>query len=259
MSNSKGRFSNLDFNAVVAPPRLSGEADPWPNQDGPACVRDGDTHFNKGAYEPALTNYSRALRFDRNLVTAWAGQIRCLLRLHELLEARTWSDRALEKFSSHPELLAAKGLTLVLDGDTVQGMEFLDGAVQERNPTAWAWLHRAEGLLILNEPSDNASRCLLKAQEMHPSEAGVWLQSGLIWMQTGHAARARHPFMEALRLDPANPFVMLQCGLNQELLGQKEAAAGYFERALALRPGYRLAEDALQRVRRKPLFGFLRR
>jgi Flp pilus assembly protein TadD len=253
-----GRFTNLDFNDSAATP-LDPELDPWPNHDGPACLAEGDVLFNKGAYEAALTSYSRALRHDRQMVSAWAGQIRCLLRLGELPEARTWSDRALDKFSNHPELLAAKGVALVLDGDRLQGQEFLDGAVQERNPPVWAWIHRAEGLLLLDHPVGNAERCLLKAQEMLPNDAGMWLQCGIVWNKSKHPARARKALLEALRLDARNPQILYQCGLAHEQLGEKAAASGYFERAIAERPGYKAAREALERTRRRSLFGFLRR
>lgn len=253
-----GRFAHLDFNDKPTVAR-GPETDPWPNEDGQSCLAKGDALFNRGDYEAALTAYSRALRHDRQLIGAWSGQIRCLLRLGETFEARTWSERALEKFPNHPELLAAKGVALVRDGDRIQGLEFLDGAVQERNPTPWAWMHRAEGLLMLKEPIENGSRCLLKAQEMAPADAGLWLQCGVIWNQNGHPARARTALLQSVRLDATNPFALYQCGLAHEQLGEKAAAAGYFQRAIAERPNYHAAADALERTRRRNLFGFLRR
>src|SRR5688500_15074773 len=96
------RFSKLDFEAaptpIVAP-------DKWPDMDEAGCLRNGDEAFYSGLYETALNLYSRALRFNRESVAAWVGQIRCLIEMGEFPEAITWADRASERFPNNAGLL----------------------------------------------------------------------------------------------------------------------------------------------------------
>ena len=176
-----GRFSKLDFDAGAKSPSPEEANDPWPNLDEAGCLRAGDEAFDMGLYEAALTAYSRALRFNKGLPAAWLGQARCLICLGEYPEAVTWSTRALEKFFNSPDLLAAKGLALVLGGQPTQGMEFLDGAVGLRSPAAWVWLARGEGLLGAHSPEANASRCFLKAIELAPEDWRLEMRIGMAY------------------------------------------------------------------------------
>jgi tetratricopeptide (TPR) repeat protein len=53
--------------------------------------------WRRGDFEKALRHYSKALGMDPNLEEAWLGQIRCLMDLDEVKEARLWVNKALEQ------------------------------------------------------------------------------------------------------------------------------------------------------------------
>lgn len=259
-----GRFSKLDFNAGAArsaPP----EEDPWPTLDEAGCLRAGDEAFDSGLYEAALTAYSRALRFNKSLPAAWLGQVRCLICLNEYPEAVTWSDRALEKFFNAPDLLACKGLALVLSGQTSVGMEFLDGAVALRSPSPWVWLARGEGLLRTRQPVENAARCFLKAVELAADDWRTEARVGMAYNGARLYGPARSPLVSALRrLESGrtagatppreNGLVLYHLGITHEGLGELALAAGYYQRALAARRHYVEAEQALSRVQATGMF-----
>src|SRR3954447_2385178 len=145
-----GRFARLDFAAQPAVVEPLG--DEWPDLDEQGCMAAGEDQFQRGLYEAALIQYSRALRFNRDLAGAWLGQVRCLICLAEYREAVTWSSRALERFPASADLLAGKGLALVLSGDVGEGISYLDGAVEKRSPSPWVWLARGEALLAASQP-----------------------------------------------------------------------------------------------------------
>jgi tetratricopeptide (TPR) repeat protein len=257
------RFSNLDFEEAPKVGAAPAAAEKWPNMDAPGCMERAREHFSRGEYEPALTFYSKALRFERDLREAWAGQIRCLLFLGEFPEAVTWSTRALERFPKAPDLLALKGLALVYFGDGKQGLEFLDGAVQERSPDALVWLCRGEGLLLVDDKMDrdskaNAFRCFLKAQELAPKDSDLFLRCGMALHRHGEAARARPILLETLNMAPHNPLVLYELGLCLEKLGERAAAGGYFARAVAQKPTFLVAREAQQRVQKRGLFDFFK-
>ena len=249
-----GRFSKLDLDQQAGRPAPEPLDDPWPNLDAEGCLKAADEQFERGGYEAALTLYSRALRFDRDLDAAWVGQIRCLLCLGEFPEAVLWADRALERMRNAPELLACKGLALVLGGSVADGIAFLDGAVAMRSPSALVWLARGEALLAARQPEENAHRCFLKAREQAPDDWRLEVRIGMAYNRARCWARARSPLLSAQRHAPDNPLALYHLGLAQEHLGEERVGAGLYERAVAVRPGFAEAAQALERVRRANFF-----
>lgn len=263
-----GRFSNLDFDPDSKRPQLSEADDPWPTMDEVGCLRAGDEAFDRGLYEAALTAYSRALRFNQALPAAWLGQARCLLCLGEYPEAVTWSIRALEKFFNSPDLLAARGLALVLGGQPVQGMEFLDGAVAMRSPSAWVWLARGEGLLGAHISEANAPRCFLKAVELSPQDWRMEMRVGMAYNGAHRYTSARAPLLSAQHRfekdrrpgaagSGENCLLLYHLGVAHEGLGELSLASGYYGRAAGARRDFVEAQQALSRVQATGVFSKL--
>lgn len=254
---SMGRFSKLDFAAQPAAPAPLEDA--WPDLDEQGCLAAGDDQFQRGLYEAALLHYSRTLRFHRDLAAAWLGQVRCLICLGEYREAVIWSDRALERFPLAADLLAGKGLALVLTGDTGEGLAYLDGAVELRSPSAWVWLARGEALLAAREPEANARRCFLKAMELAPRDWHLELRIGMAYNQASLPAAARPPLLAAVRVAGDNPLVLYHLARASEKTGDWRAAIGFYERALAHRPDFPEARAALEQARSPGLLTRVRR
>jgi len=148
------------------------------------------------------------------------GQIRCLICLGEYPEAVTWGDRALERFPGSADLLACKGMALVLLGDGDQGREYLDGAVQLRAPSTWVWLARGESLLVMRQSLENARRCFLKATELAPQDWHLQLRIGMAYNRAHMFSRAREPLLTAVQGSGDNPLALFHLGVAVEGLGQ---------------------------------------
>jgi len=240
-----GRFANLEMNpAALAGSRTS--AVDWPDLDEARCVSSADDSFNMGNYDAALTFYSRALRFDRDLAPAWVGQIRCLLAMNEFREAVTWSDRALDRFANTPDLLACKGLALAYLGDP-EGLAFLDSAVAMKSAGVWVWLARGECLLLHKTAEANAVRCFMKALEMSGDDWRIELRVGIAYYRAGLPARARGPLLSAVRKCADNRLALHNLGLTYQALGETESATGCFSRAHSL--GCKDSARALEAIR----------
>ena len=206
--SSQGRFSKLDFEERMAPPDPGPVVDPWPNLDEHGCLKMADEQFEQGLYELALGSYSRALRFNKDLSQGWTGQVRCLLCLGEYPEAITWSSRGLERFPNSSDLLACKGLALVFAGQRSEGMEFLDGAVGMKSPSAWVWIARGQGLLATGQPAANASRCFMKALETAGEDWRASLRVGIAYNRSRMFAQARPLLLAAVRHSPDNALLL---------------------------------------------------
>ena len=114
-----------------------------------------------GDFEPALRNYSRALEVNNAFFPAWLSQILMLLELGEYSEAAVWSDKAMEMFPEHPELLAAKAVAYARDGKIQKALAYSDNSVGQDNITSRVWLARAE--VLTNRQSRVAESCISKA------------------------------------------------------------------------------------------------
>src|SRR4051794_22329740 len=108
------RFSNLE---------LGGEFEDRSGQSGPAVkdeayyFAEATAAFQNGDFRSGLRFYSKVLEFNPHNAAAWTGQVRMLIELGEFREAKLWADKALERFPSEPELLAAKAVSLARTGD----------------------------------------------------------------------------------------------------------------------------------------------
>jgi tetratricopeptide (TPR) repeat protein len=241
-----GRFAKLEMGSS---PAQADQSAVTPDLDEQQCLSTGADKFRSGFYEDAIAEYSRALQFNRDLASAWVGQIRCLLGSYEYAEAATWCDRALERFANTPDLLACKGLALTYLGDST-GPKYLDLAIEMRTPSEWVWLARGQSLLTRKNGDTNAARCFLKALE---SSGGDWhtdLRIGIAYNTEHRYAQARSHLMQAAREAPQNPLCAYQLGVMHEGVSDTASAISSYERALNLRHGYKEAMRALERARK---------
>ena len=139
------RFVNLEFGDESEDRSQPGEK---------ALVKDEAYYFGEaraafeaGNYEQGLRLYSKVLEYNPQNAAAWTGQVRMLIELNEFREAKLWADKALERFPSEPELLAAKAVALGRSGDLQGAMAFSDASIEERGDTPYVWLARGDVML----------------------------------------------------------------------------------------------------------------
>ncbi len=224
------RFSNLEF---------GDDSRGQPRDQGRACdaeqyVGEAQIAFEQADFEAALRAYAKALEFNPQNAVAWTGQVRALIELGEFAEASLWADKALEKFSNQPELLAAKAVALARSGDVEGAIAFSDSSIAEQGDTPYVWLARGDVLLARQER--RAEFCFEKAMFLAARD----------WFITWLAARIRafHKqfslalklAQQALELKPDHPVLWLLAGACQKELGLMGAAQTSFRQALELNP-----------------------
>jgi len=237
------RFVNLE---------LDGESeDQWQHEK--AAVKDeayflaqARAAFEAAEFELALRAFCRVLEFNPQNVSAWAGQVRMLIELGELREARLWADKALERFVNEPELLAAKAVALGRSGDLQGAMAFSDASIEERGGTPYVWLARGDVLLAREE--SRADYCFEKALLLAP---GDWF---IAWL----AARIRYYYKQfvlalkllqrAIDLNATHFRLWLELGQCQAALGLIGPARLSFAQAQQLNPQCSDARLALARL-----------
>ncbi|MBI4801479.1 MAG: tetratricopeptide repeat protein [Elusimicrobia bacterium] len=243
-----GRFDWLEFKGEKPKDILLDKEEDF---DCRHYLQQAERAYRYGAYETALKKYARALREDPLLWEAWFGQVNCLLEIGELLEARTWSNKALERIPQSPELLSAKALVLARLAEYPDAMTLSDRAIAKKDPSPVVWLQR--GLLMLAlQPPGNAAYCFLKAEEGAPNDSFLPLRIGLAYVGHGNFPRAKPYLDQAVQRDSSNPLAWYTMGKCFEGLFAETRAAECYEQALTLQPEFReQVVDDLCRVRRR--------
>jgi tetratricopeptide (TPR) repeat protein len=223
------RFSNLEFDGD------QGEE----QQRRASAVPEVDFHlaearhaFENAEFEKALRACAKAIQFNPHHPAAWIGQVQALIELGEFNEASVWADKALERFPSEPELLAAKAVALGRQGDLEGALAFSDASVQERGETAYVWLARGDVLLTRKEK--RADFCFDKALLIAARDwFTAWMAARIraFHRQYAVALKLVHQSIE-LRADHA--VLWLFAGNCQRELGLLGAARTSFQQALDL-------------------------
>ncbi len=204
------------------------------------------TAFENGEFEHALRLYGKVIEFNPQNAAAWSGQVRMLVELGQVLEARRWADKALDCFPRDPELLAAKAVALGRSGDLQGALAFSDSAIEERGDTAYVWLARGDVMLARRE--SRAGYCFEKALLLAPGDWSVaWLAARVRYYYSQFAL-ALKLLQQAVELNATHFLVWLELGRCQEALGLAGPARHSFEQARQLNQDCREAALALARL-----------
>ena len=235
------RFGNLEFGDESE--NQSHAESPARTTDDVACFESAQEAFANGDFEVALRRYSKVLEFNPNNAAAWTGQVRMMIELGELREARLWADKALERFPREAELLAAKGVALARSGDLQGAIAFSDTALEERGDTPYLWLARGDVLLARKET--RADYCFEKALLLAPRDWFVSWLAARIRMFHGQFVLALKFLEQALEWNAGLFVLWLELGRCQQALGLVNPARNSYRQASQLKPNCAAVTTAL--------------
>lgn len=209
-------------------------------------IKLADEQYLLGLFDEALKFYSRALSHNPNNVDGWIGQLRMLLELGELKEAKLWSDKSLQIFRNNPDLLSLQGVAHCRLGDRKKALEFSDASfAQPGGGSFYTWLARGEILLAVKGPQ--AGFALDKAVSMPGfAEWFRYLLVGRAYYFHRRYSQATQHVREALDRQCASPFAWHVLGNCQEAMRQFKKAENSYKEAVLLLPKYPPSEAALK-------------
>ena len=100
------------------------------------------------------------------------------------------------------------------------------------------------------EERKKQARSAAPAKPAEPEKGSIREALGRAWYLCGRAARARREFAKAVQIDPVNDYAHFGLGLSCARTGQRDRAIGHLKLALAMRPGTKEYQEALDRVQR---------
>lgn len=203
-------------------------------------LQKADEQFAEGEYEPALRNYSAAIKYDSGLDEAWCGQVRCMLRMGDLQQALVWGQKGLEKLPHSAGAFSVLGLVLGRAGHMDEGLRASDTALQLCSHAGGTvgeriWIERAALLLSCGQ-RENADTCFERVRTAHPQDA-EWLQEiGMEYFDSAEFPQALKTFNDALARKPDRAFLWLMVARTARKLHLEPQARAAFDKARALKP-----------------------
>ena len=249
------RFANLEFDdksKPAGPQRGKGS----PPRDAAFFYQKAHEFYLSGNFESALRNFSRSLEQNAAFFDGWFGQVRMLIELEEYEEALLWTDKAMELFPDHPNLLATKAVGSCRVGALDKAMAYSDNAISRKGVTPYVWLARAEALL--HGKSSMAERCIDNALSIAAQAAPIIrLEAGRLLLRAGRGAAAMEHLKRAVTDLPKAALAWHELGRCQAALGLSEADVTLAQ-CVSLRPDWKQAEQALKRFRNRGFFSRLK-
>ncbi|MEW6556994.1 MAG: tetratricopeptide repeat protein [Elusimicrobiota bacterium] len=221
-------------------------------------LQEAEKLFREGGYETALRSYSKALGEDPTAIPAWLGQVRCLLDLDELKEARVWVNKALEKFPESAELLSIKAVVLARMYEINEALVLSNRAISKKEPSKYIWLDRGFVLLSDNDET-NAEHCFSKVLEGNPLEPFFNLRIGICYLDCKKFEKAKIYLEKCANISASNPLVWYKLGQCNEGLGFIDRALWCYEKSLALKPEFtKEVESVIQNLKGRGIFSKLK-
>lgn len=239
----------LEFPPDPAEKGTAAEELPSPHPaDG--LMRSGERLFYEGEFEAAARDFRAARRHDPSLFEAWAAEVDACLRAGDLPRADAVASEALASYGKVPLFYAAKALVLAHQGQFEAAYHHSDIAVKHQGAGLFTWLARAEVVLATSAwgTMQSAEACFEKACQADPSHWRADSRAALCLIQWGRHERALERLARVAQAVPANPFVWKLTGDCHRALGRPAAAREAYRQALARRPGYAPALEALHEM-----------
>ena len=208
----------------------------------------GERLYYEGEFDLAAREFHGARRYDPSLFEAWAEEIDACLRAGSVPRAAACAAEALESYGKVPLFYAAKALVLAHRGYIEAAYQHSDISVKHQATSMFTWLSRGEVVLATGAHGTmkGAEACFEKAYQRDPSRWRARFRAALSLVQWGHDGRALELLAHVADLAPDNPFVWKLMGDCHRQLGHADLARKSYQAALARRPGYAPALEALE-------------
>lgn len=207
----------------------------------------GLVHLATGRPHAAIRDFSRAVNADARFASAYRNRATARLDIGQSDEAIEDLSRAIAFDINNPEIYVLRGYAYLNAANAASAIKDFTRAV-ELNPAS-VQAYQARGLAHgIADAFDEAYADLNRAIELDPRSAVTFAFRAFVYKQNQQGDVAVKDIETALKLDANSAEVQWANGEIEEVRGRPDAAIVSLRKALELRPGWRLAEDALKRL-----------
>ena len=200
--------------------------------------------YYEGFFESALREYSKSLQYDKGLIDAWVGQVKCLLALGEMEEAETWVNNALTYFPKSADLLSAKAVVLCELGKSGEALFYSDDSLNFSSQTGYPWVARGNVLFFLRHEK-TAIQCLEKVVAENPGDWRILAETGKVYARHKKCTKAAFYLDRAVQIKPDNAYLWFQMAKCYKAMRSRSMCQICCERALEIKPNYPGVQELL--------------
>ncbi|MDD9973252.1 MAG: tetratricopeptide repeat protein [Candidatus Poribacteria bacterium] len=205
-----------------------------------------DEAFQRGEYEEAISNYSRAIELDRNDVIAYCNRGIAKSQLGQDQAAISDFDEAIHRGDNDAYTYFLRGISKYTLEQYTAAIDDYDEAIR-RDPEQVSYTYRWRGFAksALGQHTsaiDDYNEALLQ----NPDNAHDYFMRGISKYALEQYSAAVDDFDEAIRLDPNHTEAYYQRGLVKCSLDQYESAINDYDETISINPNH--AEAYYQRA-----------
>lgn len=222
-----------------------------PSNPAPLSGR-GRAHLLMSRPHSAIRDFTRAVTQDARFATGYRNRAEAKLAVEHYDEAIEDLSRAIAFDVTHADSYVLRGQAYLTTRNTAAAIKDFSQAIEldPKNATAFASRGFAHGLA---EAYDEAYGDLNKAIEIEPRNGLAFAYRAVVYKENGQVDIALRDIEVAAKLDPERAEVYWARAEVKEAQREINAAIADLNQALSLRPGYRDALDALQRLGSAPV------
>lgn len=235
------RFQWLEFEEEGGskPPSLGRGRVSDGGKDEHSHLAEADRAFIAGEFEPALRNYSAALKYKGDMEEAWTGQVRCMALLGQSPLALRWGQKGLDLLPSSRPMASALAYALARADQPEAALDLSDQILSKGESAVadapWFWFDRGACLLASGQETSAAS-CFDRAAEIARHDAD-WLQRiGHEYLLGNAPARAMPVLNKALEQRSDRAFLWILTCRAATRMNLAERAKQAYEQARTLDP-----------------------
>lgn len=216
-------------------------------QSAPPLSGRGLAHLAAGKPHAAIRDFSRAVNVDARFATAYRNRAQARLAVGQGEEAIEDLSRAAAFDSNNAELYIVRGYAYLDAANVMAAINDFTRAIELAPSSVEAY--QARGLANgMAEAYDAGFADLNRAIELDPRSAVAFAYRAYLYKQTQQLDVAQKDMNAALKLGAARAEVQWVLGEMEVARGRPDAAIAAQRTALVLKPGWKMAEDALKRL-----------
>lgn len=242
-----GRFTSLELEEAQIPEPIKEEKQDMfgtETQNADSFLSQAIAEFQLCNYEKSMQLFSRVLSFDNSNLSAWVGQIRCLINVSEFKEAVMWVDKAIEVMGETANILSAKACALCRMGDFSRAYGLSDVSLEQPGASSYVWLVRGE--ILLQQKRNNFDFCFDKVLSFQSDPWEMQVEIARVYMFYQKNAAALNHLEQAKEAAASKGLVWYELGNCYINMGMKSKAVEAFNHAIQLEPRMEMAQYKLK-------------
>jgi tetratricopeptide (TPR) repeat protein len=207
----------------------------------------GRVYLGVGRPHAAIRDFTRAVTADPRFATGYRSRAEAKLEIGRSQDAIEDLSRAIAFDVGNGELYLLRGQAYLASDNTEAALKDFSHVI-ELDPKS-ARGYAARGLAYgMSQASEPAFADLNRAIELDPRSALAFAYRAVVYKQSSQADIGLKDAETALKLEPDGAEALWANGELEEAQGHNESAVVDYKRALAVKPGLKLASAGLQRL-----------